>query len=210
MQAANEVGGDFYDFFMIDEERLGVIVGDVAGKGVPAAIYMSLSRTLLRATAQLGLDAGECLRHANRTLCSEGDAGLFVTTIYVILNTRTGAVQYSAGGHFPPYFVRASGAVESSPLVGGMVLGIESTARYDSGHSQMASGDLMVLYSDGVSEAANLDDDLFGDERLEAALAEVAGAPEGTAIKTLAERVRTFANGRSQSDDITLVAVRRT
>ena len=96
MHPANEVGGDFYDFFMIDGDRLGVVVGDVAGKGVPAAIYMSLSRTLLRATAQLGLDAGECLRHANRTLCSEGDAGLFVTTVYTIVNTRTGVVQSAA------------------------------------------------------------------------------------------------------------------
>src|SRR5262249_19509787 len=99
MHAAHEVGGDFYDFFMIDADRMGVVVGDVAGKGVPAAIYMSLSRTLLRATAQMGLSAGECLRQANRTLCSEGDAGLFVTTIYAIVNTRTGVVQYSAGGH---------------------------------------------------------------------------------------------------------------
>ena len=210
MHAANEVGGDFYDFFMIDEERLGVVVGDVAGKGVPAAIYMSLSRTLVRATAQLGLDAGDCLRQANRTLCSEGDAGLFVTIIYAIVNTRTGAVQYSAGGHFPPFFARANGTVESAPLVGGMVLGIESEAHYESGHSQMEPGDLMVLYSDGVSEAADPDDEFFGDDRLEAVMAEVAGMPETKAVATIAEKVTTFARGRSQSDDITIVAVRRT
>src|SRR5262245_33625487 len=210
MHAANEVGGDFYDFFMIDQERLGVVVGDVAGKGVPAAIYMSLSRTLLRATAQLGLDAGECLRHANRTLGPEGDAGLFVTTIYAIVNTKTGAVQYSAGGHFPPYFIRANGAVENSPLAGGMVLGIESEAHYDSGHSTMGPGDLMVLYSDGVSEAVDPNDEFFGDDRLEATLAGVAGADEKKAVATIADTVHAFANGRAQSDDITIVAVRRT
>ena len=209
MHAANEVGGDFYDFFMIDEERLGVVVGDVAGKGVPAAIYMSLSRTLLRATAQLGLDAGDCLRHANRTLCSEGDAGLFVTTVYVIINTRTGDVQYSTGGHFPPYFVRANGTIESAPLAGGMVLGIDSDARYDAGQTKMESGDLMVLYSDGVPEATNNAEDFFGDDRLETSLRAIVGVDEKSAIAALASDVRTFAAGHAQSDDITLVAVRR-
>jgi len=209
MQAANEVGGDFYDFFMIDGERLGVVVGDVAGKGVPAAIYMSLSRTLLRATAQLGLDAGECLRHANRTLCSEGDAGLFVTTVYVIVNTKTGAIDYSTGGHFPPYLARANGTVESLPLAGGMVLGIESEARYESGHATLESGDLMFLYSDGVTEAANAADEFYGDDRLGEALASVAGSDEKSAVGTLVKSVHDFAAGYSQSDDITLVAVRR-
>jgi sigma-B regulation protein RsbU (phosphoserine phosphatase) len=209
MQPANEVGGDFYDFFMIDEERLGVVVGDVAGKGVPAAIYMSLSRTLLRATAQMGLEAGDCLRHANRTLCSEGDAGLFVTTVYVIVNTRTGAINYSTGGHFAPFIVRADGRVESAPPAGGMVLGIEASARYESQTGQLEPGDLMTLYSDGVTEAANAQEEFFGDERLEAALGGVVGATETAAIQALADAVHGFAAGHKQSDDITLVALRR-
>jgi len=209
MHPANEVGGDFYDFFMIDAERIGVVVGDVAGKGVPAAIYMSLSRTLLRATAQLGLEAGECLRHANRTLCSEGDAGLFVTAVYAIVNTRTGEVEYCAGGHFPPYLVRKTGAVESAPLCGGMVLGIESDARYDSGRLTLESGDLMFLYSDGVTEAVNERDEFFGDERFASALAAVVGADASAAIGSVVSAVRAFAGDRQQSDDITLVALRR-
>jgi sigma-B regulation protein RsbU (phosphoserine phosphatase) len=210
MHAAHEVGGDFYDFFMIDQERLGVVVGDVAGKGVPAAIYMSLSRTLLRATAQLGLDAGECLRHANRTLCSEGDAGLFVTTIYAIVNTRTGDVQYSTGGHFPPSILRAkTGEVDTAPLAGGMVLGIESEAHYDSGKAVLEPGDLMLLYSDGVTEAANPADEFFGDDRLVDSLRAVAGSDEKAVIGSLFQALRDFAAGHHQSDDITLVAVRR-
>ena len=209
MDPANEVGGDFYDFFLIDEERLGVVVGDVAGKGVPAAIYMSLSRTLLRATAQLGLEAGDCLRHANRTLCSEGDAGLFVTAVYAIVNTRTGEVDYSSGGHFPPYFARANGTIESAPLVGGMVLGIDADAKYESGRTTLGAGDLMFLYSDGVTEAANDADEFFGDDRLAEAVGRVVGSDEKSAIGTVVASVRGFAAGHSQSDDITLVAVRR-
>lgn len=209
MHAAHEVGGDFYDFFMIDEDRLGVVVGDVAGKGVPAAIYMALSRTLLRATAQLGLEAGESLRLANRTLCSEGDAGLFVTAVYVIVNTRTGALEYSCGGHFAPFLVRAAGTVEETPSAGGMVLGLMADALYDSGHAMLQPGDLMVLYSDGVTEAANPAEEFYGDDRLAATLTGVAGADERTAVSTLAQDVKTFADGYRQSDDITIVAVRR-
>jgi phosphoserine phosphatase RsbU/P len=209
MHAANEVGGDFYDFFMIDEERLAVVLGDVAGKGVPAAIFMSLSRTLIRATAQLGLDPGDCLRHANRTLCSEGDSGLFVTTVYAIVNTRTGAVAYSTGGHFSPLVARAGGTVESLPIAGGMVLGIEADGRYETGHATLESGDLMFLYSDGVTEASNDADDFFGDERLETTLAEITGSQEGPAVSAVVAKVREFAGGHPQSDDITVVAVCR-
>ena len=209
MHAAEEVGGDFYDFFMIDADRLGVVVGDVAGKGVPAALYMSLSRTLLRATAQLGLEAGESLRQANRTLCSEGDAGLFVTAVYVIVNTKTGAIDYSSGGHFPPLLVRAGGVVEEAPNAGGMVLGIESEAQYESGHATLQPGDLMLLYSDGVTEAENPAKEFYGDERLAATLSGGAAADERTAVSALAADVKTFADGYHQSDDITIVAVRR-
>jgi phosphoserine phosphatase RsbU/P len=209
MHAANEVGGDFFDFFMIDDERLGVVLGDVSGKGVPAAIYMSLSRTLLRSTALQGLDPGECLRLANRTLCTEGDSGLFVTAVYTIVNTRTGAVDYSTGGHFSPSVVRANGTVETLPIAGGMVLGVEASGKYETGQATLGPGDLMVLYSDGVTEAANERDEFFGDDGLEAALHGLVGVTETAAVTTLVAGVRAFANGWPQSDDITLVAVRR-
>ncbi len=209
MQAAHEVGGDFYDFFMIDEDRLGVVLGDVSGKGVQAALYMSLSRTLLRATAQLGLAAGASLQHANRTLCSEGDTGLFVTAVYVIVNTRTGALEYSSAGHFPPLLVRAGGTVEEAPSAGGMVLGIFADRAYDSGSAVLHPGDLMVLYSDGVTEAGNRTDEFYGDERLASTLAGVAGTDERNAVIVLADDVKKFADGYRQSDDITIVAVRR-
>ena len=209
MHAADEVGGDFYDFFMIDEDRLGVVVGDVAGKGVPAAIYMSLSRTLLRSTAQLGLGAGECLRHANRALASEGDTGLFVTAVYVIVNTRTGAIEYSSGGHFPPFLVRAAGTVEEAPSAGGTVLGVVDDAEYEQGHAMLQPGDLMLLYSDGVTEAETHGHEFYGDERLALTLKGVAGADERNAVTVLADDVKKFADGYRQSDDITIVAVRR-
>ncbi|HEX9366660.1 MAG TPA: SpoIIE family protein phosphatase [Vicinamibacterales bacterium] len=209
MHPVTEVGGDFYDFFMIDDERLGVVLGDVAGKGIPAAIYMSLSRTLLRSTALQGLDPGECLRHANRTLCAEGDSGLFVTAVYAIVNTRTGVVDYSTAGHYSPSVVRAAGTVETLPVAGGMVLGVEATSRYDAAQAALEPGDLMVLYSDGVTEAVNDREEFFGDDGLEAALRGTVGADETAAVTAVVAGVRAFANGRQQSDDLTLVALRR-
>jgi sigma-B regulation protein RsbU (phosphoserine phosphatase) len=169
---------------------------------------MSLSRTLLRATAQLGLDAGDSLRQANRTLCSEGDAGLFVTTVYVIVNTRTGAMEYATGGHFPPYIVRKDRTLTSAPQGGGMVIGIMPDATFDTMRAQLEPGDLFLLYSDGVTEAANAAEEFFGDERLEEALVASAGGTETEAVANVADRVRTFAAGFEQSDDITIVSVR--
>jgi sigma-B regulation protein RsbU (phosphoserine phosphatase) len=208
MLPANEVGGDFFDFFMLDEERLGLVLGDVAGKGVPAAIYMSLSRTLVRSTALHGLGAGECLQRVNRSLCGEGDSGLFVTAVYAIVNTRTGLVEYSTGGHFAPYIAHADGSVESAPVKGGMVLGIDRDVVYETGSLQLQPGDLMVLYSDGVTEAMK-DDEEFGDARLSSALVTVAGKPETEAVAGLVASVQAFTAGQRQSDDLTLVAVRR-
>src|SRR5205085_2614760 len=103
MTPAREVGGDFYDFFLIDDHRLGFVVGDVSGKGVPAAILMAVSRTLLRATAMTAPSAGECLEYVNSVLVSQSDPAMFVTIFYGILHTDTGELEYSVGGHNPPF-----------------------------------------------------------------------------------------------------------
>ena len=147
---------------------------------------MSLSRTLLRATALQGLDPGECLRHANRTLCAEGDSGLFVTAVYAIVDTSTGGLTYSTGGHFSPSVVRADGSVETLPAAGGMVLGIEGKSPYTSAQTTLQPGELMVLYSDGVTEAANQQDDFYGDQRLAEALKGVAGRNKGEVPRVVA------------------------
>ncbi|HEY7790908.1 MAG TPA: SpoIIE family protein phosphatase [Vicinamibacterales bacterium] len=209
MIPAKEVGGDFYDFFMIDDHRLGVVLGDVAGKGVPAAIYMSLSRTLIRSTALRGIQPGECLKIANQTLCTEGDSGLFVTVCYAIVDTRTGAVDYSTGGHFAPYFVHGDGRVDAPPLTGGLALGVDGDVDYATKQTQMAPDDLMVLYSDGVTEAMDAQDALFTEQRFEATLATAAGRGEADAIVATISALQEFAAGHPQADDITMVAVKR-
>jgi len=123
------VGGDFYDFFLVDADHLGLVIGDVSGKGVPAAIFMAMTRTLLKSSALQGMSPGDCLRHVNTLLCLDNEAEMFVTIFYGILNTRTGQLDYSNGGHNLPYLLRTTGAVEQLPGTGGMALGISRAWR---------------------------------------------------------------------------------
>src|SRR5262249_1151458 len=141
MLPAREVGGDFYDFFLIDNDRLGFVIGDVSGKGVPAAIFMAMSRTLLKATALAGARPAECLQRANRVLCLDNSSEMFVTVFYGIFDTRTGAIEYGNGGHNPPYLLRANGEVEALESTGGMVLGALEDVAYRSKTVVLRPGD---------------------------------------------------------------------
>jgi sigma-B regulation protein RsbU (phosphoserine phosphatase) len=123
MNAAREVGGDFFDFFFIDDYRLGFVIGDVYGKGVPEALFMAVSRTLLKATALEGFPPGVCMNRVNGLLYSESVATMFVTIFYGILNTKNGELEYCNGGHNPPYIIRKDGNIEALDLTGGLVVG---------------------------------------------------------------------------------------
>jgi sigma-B regulation protein RsbU (phosphoserine phosphatase) len=206
---ATEVGGDFYDYFMIDSRRLGVAVADVAGKGIGAAIYMALSRTLLRAAALDGsaTSAGQVVARLNGLLCLAADAGMFVTVCYAVLNLDTGEVDYATAGH-PPPFVITGGAVTAVPKAAGTVVGMMDDQEYGSLQTQLAPGTTLVLFSDGVNEAMNEQCELFG---LERAAAFLSGTPqqscEATTAAMIAELTR-FAGTASQADDITVLMVR--
>jgi sigma-B regulation protein RsbU (phosphoserine phosphatase) len=207
MLPAREVGGDFYDFFLIDREHLGFLIADVSGKGVPAALFMAMSRTLLKATALEGLSPEECLRRVNGRLCLDNRSEMFVTVFYAILDTRSGSVEYSNGGHNPPYVLRRSGAVEPLPRTGDMVLGAIGDVPYRSKSVRLEPGDRLLLYTDGVTEAMDSSDALFGDERLSSYLERADGAPPEPLIAGLVQAVKEFAGERSQSDDLTALAV---
>lgn len=209
MIPAREVGGDFYDFFLIDNDHLGLVVGDVSGKGVPAAIFMAMSRTLLKSTALDGRPPGDCLRHVNNLLCLDNSAEMFVTIFYGILDTRSGVLDYSNGGHNPPYLLRHDGSVERLAGTGGMVLGALPDIRYSAKSTTVHPNEAIFLYSDGITEAMDGDGNLFSDRRLETLLAQRNGAlPEETIRHVLGEVTR-YAGGAAQSDDITALCVKR-
>ena len=207
MRPALQVGGDFYDFYFIDPARLAFVVADVAGKGVPAAILMAVTRSLLKATALTGIAPDTCVEHVNKLLCSDDLGGMFVTLFYGVLDTHTGTVSYTNAGHNPPIHLRADG-VEALENQGGLVLGIEAGAAYKATTLSLAPGEGLFLYTDGVSEAMNPDKQCFGEARLAACLEASGHAPIADVTESVLKSVRTFTDGAVQNDDITLLALR--
>jgi sigma-B regulation protein RsbU (phosphoserine phosphatase) len=208
MLPARAVGGDFYDFFLIDDNRLGIVIGDVAGKGIPAAIIMAVSRTLVKATALQGFRAADCLRQVNRLLCADYSAGLFVTLFYAILDTSTGETDYCIAGHQPPYLIRKSGEVAPLEHPGGLVLGVSSEGEYHGGEVTLSPGDSLFLYTDGVSEAMDGEQNLFSEARLAAVLTQMAAKPIDLLVKEVVSQVRAHSGPRTQTDDIAVLALR--
>jgi sigma-B regulation protein RsbU (phosphoserine phosphatase) len=208
MIPAKEVGGDFYDFFFIDEDRLAFVIGDVSGKGVPAAIFMAVSRTLLKAIASQVVNPGECLRRINSMLVQESDSAMFVTIFYGVLNTRTGDVQYSNGGHLPPFHLKSDGSADPLPLTGGMLLGMLTDLEYDVNKVRLQPGESIFLYTDGVTEAMNDEKQLFDEERLVQSLRNVNQGALTDIIGKVGTDIQGFAAGAPQSDDITTMVLR--
>ncbi len=208
MEAAKEVGGDFYDFFMIDKDRIGFVIGDVSGKGVPAAIFMAVSRTLLRATALKGLPPDECLTYVNNLLCLESVASMFVTVFYGILNLKSKELCYANGGHNPPYLIKQDGTAEELELTGGLALGIKDGIIYRKNNIQLNSSDTVFLFTDGVTEAMNEKEELFSDERLKNLLQSSINLSTENLINTIVKNVHEFSKEVEQYDDITALALR--
>lgn len=206
MVAAKEVGGDFFDFFLIDSNRLGFVIGDVSGKGIPAAIFMAISRTLIRAVGIKGVSASECLSLVNNLLCKDNVSSMFVTVFYGILNISTGEVDYVNAGHNPPYVISDSG-VKAVEMTGGMVLGVFDDMIYKSKTFRLNPGERLFLYTDGVTEANDINTNLFGEQRLEEFLAQHVNSPLPEIVKNAFNKVNTFASGVPQFDDVTMLTI---
>jgi PAS domain S-box-containing protein len=208
MIPAQEVAGDFYDFFELDPHRIGMVIGDVSGKGVPAAIFMAMCRTIVRASALSGASAAECLRHANRLLCAESHSGYFVTLFYGILNTQDGAVEYCSAGHLSPYLLDPSGKATLLPKAESLVLGVAERAEYRCGTLRLSPGESLLLYTDGVTEAMDTARSLYREERLESFLARAPDAGMAELVAGIVKDVQEFSTGAPQHDDITVLACR--
>jgi serine phosphatase RsbU (regulator of sigma subunit) len=205
---ALEVGGDFYDFSFIDEDKLGFVIGDAAGKGVPAALFVAVSRSFLKATATAmkSFEPGECLRHVNELLCSEDYMNMFITIFYGTLNVKTGELLYCNAGHNPAYIIKKDGTLECLNTVNGPALGAFSGVDYNTVKLDM--GDGIFLYTDGVTEAFNKEGELFSDKRLETILQNMEHFIPEESVKLVVDEVAKFADGAPQSDDITVMAVK--
>jgi sigma-B regulation protein RsbU (phosphoserine phosphatase) len=209
MEAAKDIGGDFYDFFRIDDDRIGICIADVSGKGIPAAIFMAVSRTLIRATGIRGVSPAECITYVNHLLTKESVNCMFVTMFYGIYNIRTGEIVYCNAGHNPPYLIKASGAVKPLPMPEDVIVGAIDDMEYHETVLQLDKGDMLLMFTDGVNEAMNPQLEEYGDDRLENTLRSLAGSSCQETIDGVKKSVAAFTEGAEQSDDITIQALKR-
>ena len=205
---AREVGGDFYDFFLIDHDHLCFAIGDVSGKGVPASLFMAMTKTLIKATSSGGIAPGEILTRVNRDLIQGNDACMFATIFFGVLNTNTGKIFYANGGHNYPFILRRGN--EATWLEGnrGIVVGGVENATYETGQAVLESGDSIFLYTDGVTEAMNEREELFSDDRLRTRLTLLQGHAPKELISGVAEEVAEFSQNMPQADDIAMMVIR--
>ncbi len=209
MEAAKDIGGDFYDFFRIDDDHIAFVIGDVCGKGITAALFMAVSRTIIRSKGLQYGRAGACMTASNRLLAAYSVDCMFVTVFCAIYNTKTGLVTYCNAGHNPPHLLRSDGSVEVLPKSNNVLVGIFDDMEYEENTLQLASGDTLVMFTDGVTEAWNLQKMEFGTERLNAILGGLVDKGSRQIVDTIKTAITDFAEGAEQSDDITMLVIKK-
>lgn len=209
MKPAKDVGGDFYDITRIDEDHIGLTMADVSGKGVPAAMFMAVSHTLLRLAGKKKLKPEEVIIESNNVLAAESFDNMFVTLFYAIMNVRTGEMQYVNAGHNPPYILHKDGTLETLPTSKNICLGVLEDYTYTSDSLTLQKGDCLVTFTDGVTEACSTSNELYGESRLEALLPTLAGQSARSILDNVVNAVHAHAEGAEQSDDITMLVAKR-
>lgn len=205
MEPAKEVGGDFYDFFMIDDTHVAIVIGDVSGKGVPAALFMVIAKTLIKDHAQLGLPPAEVFTRVNKILCESNEVGLFVTGWMGVLDISTGQFQYVNAGHNPPLLKRGNGEYEFLKSKPGFVLAGLDSLKYKQAETEMSVGDVIYLYTDGVTEATDIHNNMYGEERLQNLINANKEKPIREIVGTIRKDLKDFAGEAEQFDDITML-----
>jgi sigma-B regulation protein RsbU (phosphoserine phosphatase) len=206
--ACRTVGGDYFDYLTFPDGRVGVLVGDVAGKGMPASLLMSSLQARVQVLFEEADDLARKITRLNKAICSNCPDNRFITFFMTVVNAATGELVYTNAGHNPPVLVRAAGGFDTLKG-GGVILGILPSATYKETLAQMESGDVLVLFSDGVTEAANPADEDFGEERLGSLVESLRNRPASEIVEAIEVAVNDFTQGAPAADDITVVVVRR-
>jgi sigma-B regulation protein RsbU (phosphoserine phosphatase) len=217
-RSARQVGGDFYDFVPLPPAldrgsgtagRLGVVIADVADKGVPAALFMALSRTLVRTMAIDGREPASAIARANQLIMADARAGLFVTLFYVVLHPGSGEITYVNAGHMPPLWVQSDAGRVDEVRVPGMALGVLEETQFEQHQARLEVGDSLILYTDGVTDATNERQEMFGRQRLAETVLRFRNESTEGLLHKIDEVVAQHVGDTPQSDDFTLVIVRR-
>lgn len=208
LKPAKEVGGDLYDFFFIDDNKLVVVVGDVAGKGVPASLFMAVTRTLIRSKMIKGVSLNSVVDEINRNLQADNASRLFVTLFICITDLETGEIEFTNAGHNYPYVVSGKGDLKALEFTHGMALGVFDIRPYGTEKMKLSSGDKLVIYTDGVNEAMDPDDNMYDYERFEKLLSSTGNLTAKETTSLVLNDINSFTAGAEQSDDITLLVLK--
>ncbi|MDD3625736.1 MAG: SpoIIE family protein phosphatase [bacterium] len=207
MDPAKEVGGDFYDFFMLGEDKLCMIIGDVSGKGIPAVLFMVIVKTLIKTEGLRNIEPGDILNRVNQILIPDNKSCMFATVYCAILNIKNGEFNYSNAGHNPPLIYRKSkGAFEYMSVDHGFVLGVMDVFNYKTCHCAIEPGDFILLYTDGVTEAMNSKQELYSEKRLLNYMNSLSNLEVEPVIKSVRFELKWYIKDEPQSDDITMLA----
>ncbi len=207
LEPAQEVGDDFFDFFVLDDHRIGLVIGDVSGKGVSAALFMAITKTLVKAIAMDGRPPHECMTYVNELLFPQSLPEVFVTSCYGVLDTRTGQFEYTTTGHFPPLLIRKNGDVEPQPQMRSVGLCMTRNFQYVSAIATLQPGDSIFMYTDGLDEAISIDGQQFGHEKIYETLTQTTAMTAATRVSHVEKTVRAFIEGAPQSDDLTMLSL---
>lgn len=214
MKPAKAVGGDFFDFFALDNNRIGMLIADVSGKSISASLFMAKSKTIIRSIALQGASPQETLRTSNDLIASDNSSSMFVTLFYAILDTETGIVTYSNAGHTPPYIISSNNVIKKIPIVPTIPLGLDPElvkncdCFFEQHTIELKDQDFIFLYTDGVTEAMNAKGQLYTSERLERVLSRTGELALHEIINTTLDDIKTFTGLIEQSDDIAILCTR--
>ena len=208
IQPAREVGGDFYDFYFITPSHFSIGVGDVSGKGVPAALFTAMTKTLVRNRVQGQTRTADVVQRANRIMCADNPSHMFLSLFIAVLDIHTGRLTYTNAGHNPPLLKRAGGRLRKLEERNGPVMGAAAESRYTEGTLTLRAGDTLLVYTDGITEAADAKQRLFSETRLKRLLSEVGDLSSEAMVRLVLESVQTFQEGEPPADDMTLFALR--
>jgi sigma-B regulation protein RsbU (phosphoserine phosphatase) len=207
---ARQVGGDFYDFIPVSSDKWGIVIADVSGKGVPAALFMALSKTLVRANVSDNITAAQAIEKANYTISQEAKMGMFVTLFYAVLAPEKKRLQYVNAGHNPPFVIKRSSGDVTLLKASGIAMGVMDDAVLEEKEIILDPNDVVVFYTDGITEAVNAKNEQFGEKRLIETITRNTDLPVNDLITRVKDEVFTFAQGQPQFDDFTLVLLKAT
>lgn len=209
LRPAKEMSGDFYDFFFVDDDHVAFCVGDVSGKGVPAALFMAQAKILLKSHITSAGSLAESICRVNFMLSQDNDAGMFVTLFFACINLKTGDVQYVNCGHQPPLILRRDGSLERMPNPQDIILGVMEDFQYTDITAELQPGETIIVYTDGITEAVDHVNSMYGEDRLMRLLESSKGASPRQVVNAIIEDVDAFAGDVDQFDDITVLSLSR-